>query len=98
VAIAAIPTLPLLVLYIPARVAASRERRDLEDALASFGRDEVDQLLALRAAARLPLRRLREVSDNPARDLDDGRHRELANAELRRHGVSRPRARATGTR
>lgn len=94
-AIAAIPTLPILLLYIPARIAATRERRDLRHALATCSRDELDQLLALRAAARLPLRRLMEVSDNPARDLGDGLHRKLAEAELRRHQVPVSRARAT---
>ena len=93
VAIATIPSLPLLLLYIPARAAATRERREIEHALATSSRDDVDQLLALRAAARLPLQQLREVSDNPARDLGDGLHRTLADAELRRLGIRRaPRA------
>jgi hypothetical protein len=84
-----------LLLYVPARAAATRERREVEHALATCSRDEVDQLLALRAASRLPLRQLREVSDNPARDLGDGMHHTLADAELARVGLTRPRPRAS---
>jgi hypothetical protein len=97
-AIAAIPSLPLLVLYLPARVTATRERREVKGALESGDRDALDRLLALRAVTRLPLHRLREVSDDPAGDLRDGRHERLADAELRMLGLSRPRARAADDR
>jgi hypothetical protein len=93
VAIATIPTLPIVLLYVPARISATRERRDLEAALATGRREAVEQLLALRAAARLPLRELMDVSDDPAGDLAGGRHHRLAEAELRRYEISR-RARA----
>ena len=92
-AVAVIPSLFVLLLYVPLRVAATRERRELKELLEIGSREEVDQLLALRAVARLPLHRLRAISDNPARDLGDGLHHRLADAELRLHGLSRPRAR-----
>ena len=97
-AIAIIPSLVVVVLYVPLRVTATRERRELKELLELGSRDEADQLLALRAVARLPLHRLRSVSDNPARDLADGLHSRLADAELRLHGVTRTRVRETGRR
>jgi len=85
--IALIPSLPALVLYVPARVAGARERRELARAVAR-GRDPwVDELLARRALVHLPLRRLRKISDDPLADLAAGRHAELAAAELRWFGV-----------
>jgi hypothetical protein len=91
-AIAPIPRLPVLLLYLPARVAATRERREIEDALHRCDPEELDQLLALRAAAGQPLCWLRRHGGTPARDVREGEHRALADAELRRFGLERPRA------
>jgi hypothetical protein len=88
VAIATIPNLPLLLIYVPARAAATRERRDVERALRTLSRDEVDHVLAVRAAARLPLGQLLEARGDVGADVDS----RLADRELRRLGVTRPRA------
>lgn len=79
VSIAVIPSLPLLILYVPQRVAEERERRALRRLLRQ-GRDPaLDELLAVRALARLPLSRMGEL-----RDAGD---RALADAELERLGL-----------
>jgi hypothetical protein len=88
VSIAAIPSLPVLLLYLPARVATARERRTLARAIATGGRG-LDEVLAQRAVAHLPYRTLRAVSDDPAGDLDAGRHGALADAELAWFGIDR---------
>jgi hypothetical protein len=86
--IALIPSLPVLVLYVPGRIAGARERRELARAVAS-GRDQwVDEVLARRALVHLPYRRLRQVSDDPVADLRTGRVEALASAELEWFGVN----------
>ena len=89
--IALLPTVPLALVYLPARLAWIREARDVRAALARAD-EGVEALLALRAATNLPLRRLTAVSDDPWADLSAGRHRALADAELRRVGIKRPRS------
>jgi hypothetical protein len=98
VSIAAIPSLPVLLLYLPARLATARERRALREAVASGADPAVDEVLALRAVTHLPYRVLRGVSDDPAGDLARGSHGSLADAELRWFGVLRPRGRAATRR
>jgi hypothetical protein len=90
--IALIPTLPLLLLYLPPRLAGERDRRALLRTLADGAPDHVDELLARRALVHLPYRRLGRVSADPIGDLAAGRHRALADAELARLGVRRPYA------
>jgi hypothetical protein len=86
--IALIPTLPVLALYLPPRIARGRELAALRGMLRE-GEDDsgLQMLLAQRAAVRLPYRQLRNVSDAPWRDLERGRTAELARAELRRVGL-----------
>jgi hypothetical protein len=85
--IALIPSLPVLVLYVPGRVAGARERRELTRAMAR-GRDPwMEEVLARRALVHLPYRRLRQISDDPLADVREGRHRSLATAELEWFGV-----------
>ena len=91
VSIALIPSLPVLILYIPGRVAGMRERRALERATAEGSSPWLDELLARRALVHLPYRRLRRISENPLEDLRQGRHQALAEAELRWFGVAPPR-------
>jgi hypothetical protein len=90
--IALIPTLPLLLFYLPGRLASERERRALLRTVADGPPDRADELLARRALVHLPYRRLRQVSPDPIGDLAAGRHRALADAELARLGVRRPYA------
>jgi hypothetical protein len=89
--IALIPSSPVLLLYLPRRMALRRERRALKQALAAGRTAELDRLLAERAVIHLPYSRLRRVSADPYRDLRDGRYTALADAELERFRVMPPR-------
>lgn len=91
IAIAAIPTVPLLVLHVPRRVGVLRERRALRLAVARSRTEALDDMLARRALVHLPYRVLREISDDPAGDVAAGRHAALADAELEWFGVTRRR-------
>jgi hypothetical protein len=98
ISIAAIPSLPVLLLYLPARLATARERRALRLAVAHGADQVLDEVLAWRALGHLPYRVLRAASEDPARDLSRGHYRAPADAELRWFGIARPRARATTRR
>jgi hypothetical protein len=81
-----VPTLPLLVIYAPARVVRGRETRALRLLVADHPDDgDLDRLLATRALVHLPYRHLRKLGAPWA----DGDHRALADAELAREGVKR---------
>jgi hypothetical protein len=82
--VALVPTLPLLLAYLPGRIAVERDRRALRRALSGADADAARELLALRAIAHLPLHELRRVSPDPVGDLRAGRHSALAAAELAR--------------
>jgi hypothetical protein len=85
--IALIPSLPVLVLYVPGRIGGARERRELARVVAA-GRDPwMEEVLAQRALVHLPYRRLRQISEDPAADVREGRHEALAVAELEWFGV-----------
>jgi len=88
-AIALVPSLPLLVFYLPGRITLHRERERLRDLLA---RDDpaLDELLAARGVANLPYAELLAISTDPTADLREGNHRPLADAELARLELSRP--------
>jgi hypothetical protein len=90
--IALVPTLPLLLLYLPGRLAEGRERRRIVRGLAD-GDPAIDELLAARAVAHVPYATLLAITPDPAGDLREGRHERLAGAELARLGI-RPGARA----
>lgn len=91
VAIAAAPTTPLLVLYGLLRERWRRDVCSLRDLAQAAGSDPgFEEFLARRALQHLPYRRLRELSDNPWRDVEDGRTAALAAAELERVGLRRP--------
>ncbi len=95
VSIALIPSVPVLILYIPGRIAGARERRALELAVVEGPSPWLEELLARRALMHLPYRRLRRISEDPLADLRAGRTRALADAELEWFGVEprRPVAR-----
>jgi len=84
--IAIVPSLPLLVLYLPGRLAEARDRRRIARRLGEPGMEE---LLATRAVAHLPYARLLAITPDPAEDLRAGRHERLADAELARLRLSR---------
>ncbi len=100
--IALIPTVPLVALYTPLRVARIREVRAVRQLLAETGMDPVfEQFLARRAVEKLPYHRLRRVSADPWYDLAAGRYERLAAAELERLGlvpVPAPARRSTAAR
>ena len=94
--VAVLPTLPLLLLYLPARVGRALEAHALRLALATGAGDPaLERLLAQRAAASLSYRRLRRLGQ-PWRDLEEGRHGALAAEELRRLGIARRRLEGVG--
>jgi len=88
------PTLPILAVWIPPRVARERERHALRSSLRR--RDGVALgYLAHRAVATRGFRELLAVSDDPVGDLAAGRYEALAGMELdhlslRRGGVLTP--------
>jgi len=96
ISLATIPSVPVLLLYLPQRLSLARERRELQRALARgpHGDEALETLLARRALYTVPYHRLRAVSDSPERDFEEGRHAELAAAELWRLGVRAPRRRS----
>ena len=95
-----LPSLPLLAYYAPPRLVRARETSAVTAAIEEGAGDPLlERLLAERAAVNLTFRELRRVSSRPWRDIEEGRFEELAEAELRRVGVSpglltrsRPRA------
>jgi hypothetical protein len=89
-----IPTLPLLGLYAPLRVAWTRDSRSVRGALANDGADlRLDEFLARRAVANLSYGELLAVSTDPYGDLEAGRFGALADRELERLGIQRAVAR-----
>src|SRR5215210_6342955 len=84
-----VPSLPLLAVYGPLRVERSREGRALRSLVAANPDDPgLDRLLAARALAHLPYRRLHAMGA-PWADFGAGDYRALADAELAREGVRR---------
>lgn len=83
------PSLPLLALYLPARLGRVREAHAIEAARDSAAGDPgFEELLARRAAVTLSYRQLAEVTPEPWRDLAAGRFERLARAELERLGLN----------
>src|SRR5919202_766943 len=60
--VALVPTLPLLLAYLPGRLAVERDRRALRRALSGADAEATRELLALRAIAHLPLHELQRLS------------------------------------
>lgn len=86
--LAVIPTVPILVLYLPLRVVASRERRALRRLVDARGEDPVlGRMLAQRALLTMPYQRLLSDGADPFADPGGPLMRELADAELARMGV-----------
>ncbi|MGH2873438.1 MAG: hypothetical protein ACRDL5_13385, partial [Solirubrobacteraceae bacterium] len=91
IAVALVPSVPVVVFYLPLRVARSRETRAVRRALREHDSPaQLKALLAERAVARLDYGRLRELANGSDGD-PDARADRLAAAELRRLGID-PRA------
>jgi hypothetical protein len=88
--IALIPTVPLLALYLPARVHRARDVRAVRRGLRD-GDPRLREHLARRAVAALPYRELRGMERDPWDALRDGRYDELADRELFRLGIAERR-------
>ena len=86
------PTLLVLLFYLPLRLPWRRDVEAIRRALAAGPDDPVLlRYLAERAVEGMRYDRLRELSDDPWRDMDRGETARLADAELRRLGLSRAR-------
>lgn len=97
IAIALIPTVPLLALYVPLLLAWRRERRDVSRSVARWdGEPGLEAFLAHRALGHMPFEQLRALGydglpGSPA-------NADLAAAELRRLGLDRPARRVVSLR
>lgn len=88
-----IPTVPLLGLYLPLRWTWTHEARAVRRALRARPDDPLlTEFLARRALANFSYDRLLAVSQQPYRDLEEGRHAALARLELERLGIQRTSA------
>ena len=91
-AIAIIPSTPVLGLYLPLRIFKIGEAKRVRTALRDCGDDpEFREFLARRAAENLSFQELRDVSLQPWKDLAEGRFDDLADAELTRLGLHEDR-------
>jgi hypothetical protein len=91
VAVAVIPTILMLVLYLPFRLSWRRYVAEVRRALAASPPDPlIDAYLARRAVENLSYDRLRALGDDPWRDIEEGRVRSLADGEIERLGLRRP--------
>lgn len=90
VTLALAPTTPLLVLYGLLRRGWRRDVRSLALLVDGLEDDEsLQRFLARRALEHLPYWKLRGISENPWRDVEEGRTEQLAHAELERIGLRR---------
>ncbi|HYF28203.1 MAG TPA: hypothetical protein VD931_20835 [Baekduia sp.] len=88
--LAVVPSIPVLGLYVPLRVAAARERRALARLVRERRHDPVlRHLLAQRALLTTPYRHLEQADEDPVVAAREEHLDLLADEELRRLGVSR---------
>lgn len=89
VTIVLMPTVPVAAIFVTSRLARGRDVAAVRDAIRRHPGDEaLERFLAHRAVRHLSLQTLLEVTPAPWRDLEEGRHRLLANAELTRLGLA----------
>lgn len=89
-ALAIIPTVPLLAFYLPWRRRWWRDRRGLEATIvAADGDPRLELWLARRALERLPYGHVAELVDEPWAGAHADEARALADAELARYGLRR---------
>jgi hypothetical protein len=97
IAIALIPTVPLLALYVPLRLGWRRDRKAIRLAVARWdGEPGLEAFLAQRALAYVSFVELRELGYDGAEGSPA--NSELAAAELRRLGLDRPARRVVALR
>lgn len=96
-AIALIPTVPVLALYVPLALGWRRDRKAVRSAVSRWdGEPGLEAYLARRALVHLRFDELRELGYGTAEGFPP--NAELAAAELRRLGLDRPARRVTGPR
>lgn len=89
--VALVPVAPVLISYLPGRLARRRYVGALRRTLRQEGRTAaVEAYLAHQAVQHLSYVQLAEVSRDPVADLHAGRHAALAQAEADRVGLSLP--------
>jgi hypothetical protein len=97
IAIALIPTVPLLGLYLPLRRSWRRDRNAVRQAIARWdGEPGLEAFLAQRALAHLPFQELRDLGYDGTPGTPS--NAELAVAELRRLGLDHPARRVAALR
>jgi hypothetical protein len=97
VAIALIPTVPLLALYLPLLLGWRRDRRAVRQAIARWdGESGLEAFLARRALAHMRFDELRKLGYDGTEG--SAPNSELAAAELRRLGLDRPARRVVALR
>ena len=97
VAIALVPTVPLLALYVPLRLSWRRDRKAVRRAVAQWdGEPGLEAFLAHRALVHLRFDELRKLGYDGTED--SAPNAELAAAELRRLGLDRPARRVVALR
>ena len=97
IAIALIPTVPLLALYLPLRRSWRRDRSAVATAVSQWdGEPGLEEFLARRALAHLPYAELRELSQDGSHAFEDEARDRLAAAELHRLGLDRHSQRLLG--
>lgn len=90
VTVALLAMVPALTLYLPLRLARSRELRGLRRLVTPPVDPMLVEHLARTAVRRVPYAELRKITRTPWQDLERGHHTHLAAAELRRLGVRSP--------
>jgi hypothetical protein len=97
IAIALIPTVPVLALYVPLLLSWRRDRNAVRRAVAQWdGEPELEAFLARRALAHMRFDELRELGYGGTEGSPP--NAELAAAELRRLGLDRPARRVVALR
>jgi hypothetical protein len=93
-AIGLVPTLPVALVYVPARLRWRRERALVRRIAGAEGGDPgFREFLARRALDRLPYSTLAALGGSPWRAVERGDYDRLAEAELDRLGIARRAAR-----
>jgi hypothetical protein len=97
IAIALIPTVPLLALYVPLLIGWRRDRAAVRHAVARWdGEPGLEAFLAQRALLHVPFEELRELGHDGTEGSPA--NADLAAAELRRLGLDRPARRLAALR
>lgn len=86
--VAAVPTAPVVAMYLPGRLRWRRQVHAVRTCLEREGRSRaLDAFLAHRAVSDLTFLQLTDITDDPVGDLRRGRHAALADAQLARLGL-----------